>query len=209
MADTLGDLIDEIVSETRRSMSTEISNLIRDAIAHYEPERFFFNEFSQSFSLSASQATYTSADASFIPRIMEIDTFRITVDANYVPVLRKESIEVFHNYSNPSIFAQPTAWAYWGQSIIVDPAPDGGYAAEVSGVLQLASLSVTTDANAWTQRGNGKELIKQRAKSLLYSEYLRDDANAARAATRERDAYDALKKRTSRLQATGTLTPCL
>ena len=209
MADTYGDLVNEIVNESRRSMSTEISNLVLDSIAHYETERFFFNEFSQSFSLSSSQATYTSADASFIPRIMEVDTFRITVDSNYVPVLRKETLEVFHNYDNPSIFAQPTAWAYWGQSILVDPAPDSGYAAEVSGVLQLASLSASTDANAWTQRGNGKELIKQRAKSLLYSEYLRDDANAARAAARERDAYDVLKKRTARLQGTSEIAPWL
>ena len=121
MADTLGDLVSEIVDETRRSMSSQISNCILDAIAHYETERFWFNEFSGSFSLSSSQATYTSADASFIPNVMEIDTLRITVDSNYVPVLRKGSAAQFREYSNPNTFAQPTAYAYWGQSIIVVP----------------------------------------------------------------------------------------
>lgn len=209
MADDYGSLVAEIVNESRRSMSTDIANIVLDAIAHYETERFFFNELSGSFSLSSSQATYTSADASFIPNIMEIDTLRITVDSNYVPVLRKGSAAQFREYSNPNTFAQPTAYAYWGHSIIVDPAPDGGYAAEVHGVLQLASLSVSTDTNAWVQRGNGKELIKQRAKSILYSEYLRDDANATRAAAREREALQRLRDRTTSLQASGEVTPCL
>jgi hypothetical protein len=209
MPDDFGTMVADIVNETRRSMSAEISNCILDAIDHYQTERFFFNEFSGSFSLSSSQSAYTSADASFIPHIMEIDTLRITVDSNYVPVLRKGSAAQFREYSNPNTFSQPTAYAYWGQSIIVDPAPDGGYAAEVHGVLQLASLSASTDANAWTQRGNGRELIKQRAKSILYSEYLRDDQNATRAAAREREALQRLRDRTNSVQASGEVTPCL
>lgn len=209
MADDLGSMVNEIVNESRRSESAAISGFILDAITHYETERFFFNEFTGSFSLSSSQATYTSADASFIPQIMEIDTLRITVSNNYVPVLRKESAARFREYSNPLTTSQPTAYAYWGQSIIVDPAPDGGYAAEVAGVLQLPSLSASTDANAWTQRGNGKELIKQRAKSLLYSELLRDDGNATRAQAREREALQRLRDRTTSLQASGEITGCL
>lgn len=209
MADDFGSLVAEIVDETRRSMSTQIANCILDAITHYETERLFFNQFSGTFSLSSSQSAYTSADASFIPNIMEIDTLRITVDSNYVPVLRKGSAAQFREYSNPNTFSQPTAYAYWGQSIIVDPAPDGGYAAEVHGVLQLPRLSLSTDSNAWTQRGNGKELVKQRAKSIIYSEYLRDDQNATRAAAREREALQRLRDRTNSVQASGEITPCL
>ena len=209
MADTYGELISEIVDETRRSMSTQIANCVLDAIAHYQTERFWFNEFSQTFSLSSSQAAYTSVDASFIPNIMEIDTLRITVSSNYIPVLRKQSAALFREYSNPNTFSQPTAYAYWGQTIYVNPAPGAGYAAEVSGVLQLPSLSLSTDVNAWTQRGNGKELIKQRAKSVLYSEYLRDDTNATRAAAREQQALQRLRDRTNSLQASSEVVPCL
>jgi hypothetical protein len=208
MAASFGDMVTSIVNESRRSMSSDISNCILDAIAFYETERFFFNEFTQTFSLSSSQATYTSADASFIPQIMDVDTFRITVDSNYRPVLRKQQAEAFRHYDTTT-FSQPTAWAYWSQSIIVDPAPDGGYAAEVAGVMRLTSLSASTDSNAWVERGNGYELIKRRAMALLYSTFLRDDANAQRNSQLEAQALDRLRARTTQLHQTGTIEPCL
>lgn len=209
MADDLGSLVSEIMGETRRSMSVEITNLVLDSIAHYETERFWFNETRDTtFSLSTSQQIYTSADHSMIPRFMEVDRFEVTISANDKRGLDKKSYQWIQDYNDTNASSQPVAYAYWGQSFHVN-IPDGGYAVRVSGIVQLPTLSATADSNAWTQRGNGKELIKQRAKSLLYSEYLRDDANAARAAVRERDAYDVLKKRTSRMQGTGEITPWL
>lgn len=209
MADTFGELVTEIVDESRRSMSSQIATCILDAIAHYEPERFWFNESTNTFSLSSSQAVYTSADASFIPRIMQIDNFKIRVGSNDIPVLRKHHWTEFDQYNSPDVFSQPTAWGYWGQSIRVDPAADGGYLATVTGVLQLPSLSLSTDTNAWTQRGNGKELIKRRAMALLYATYLRDDANALRCTALEQQTFERLMQRSERLHATNEITPCL
>lgn len=209
MPDDFGTIVSDIVSETRRSMSDVISNLVLDAIAHYQSDRFFFNETTQSFSISSSQDTYTSVDASFIPRVMEIDSMRLTVSSSDQPTLDPVQWSYLEDLNYPTSNGQPVAYAYWGQSFRFYPIPDGGYAVRFSGVTQDTSLSLSTDINNWTTRGKGYELIKNRAKSLLYSEWLRDDVNAGRALARERQAYDQLKLRTSRSHATGSITPCL
>jgi hypothetical protein len=211
MADTYGDIVNEIVDESRRSMSSTIERLVLDSITHYETQRFFFNQLrDQTFSLSSSQEYYTSADNSMIPRILELDKLTLTVSSNYKPTMDHWSWNRIEDINaEATSTGQPFAYAYWGQSIRFYPVPNTGYEARLSGLLQLPSLSASTDTNAWTQRGNGKELIKQHAKSLLYSEYLRDDTNAARAATREAQALDRLVARTTQLHATGDIEPCL
>jgi hypothetical protein len=209
MADDFGSMVTEIVDETRRSMSTTIEGLILDAIAHYETERLWFNLTNDTtFSLSSSQATYTSADSSMIPRFMDIDRFEVTIDTNYTPMIDKKSYNWIRDYNDTNANSEPRYWTYWGQAFHVN-LPDGGYTARVSGIVRLTSLSASTDSNAWVQRGNGKELIKQRAKSLLYSEYLRDDLNATRAQARETQALQKLNLRTSKLLATGEIEPSL
>jgi hypothetical protein len=209
MPDDFGSMVNEIVDETRRSMSTTIEGLIQDSIVHYEADRFWFNLTNDTtFSLSSSQATYTSADSSMIPRFMEIDRFEVTIDTNYTPPMEKKSYNWIRDYNDTNANSRPYYWTYWGEAIHVN-LPDGGYTARVSGLARLPSMSVSTDSNAWVQRGKGKELIKQRAKSLLYSEYLRDDANAGRAAGREAQALEKLKLRTAKLLATDEIEPSL
>jgi len=210
MTDTFGDLVVSIANASRRfSMSAEITNCIYSAIEEYEPRRFWFNEtLDTTFSLSASQAVYTSADHSMIPRFMQIDRFEVTISANDKQALRPKAYTWIAEYNETNTNSQPVAYSYWGQSLHVN-LPDGGYAARLSGIVQLPSLSASTDSNAWVQRGNGKELIKQNALARLYSEYLRDDQNATRAQAREMRALARLESRTTSLQASGEITPCL
>lgn len=209
MADTLGDMVNEIVDESRRSMSTTIERLIFDAIEHYEPERFWFHERTETFSISSSQDTYTSVDASFIPRVMEFDALRLTVSTNDKPTLDKWTWRQMEDLNYPSSSGRPQAYAYWGESIRFYPIPDAGYEIRFSGVVQEPTLSASTDSNAWTTRGKGKQLIKQRAKSLLYSELLRDDVNAGRAIAREKEALQKLKDRSAKSQGTDEIEPSL
>jgi hypothetical protein len=209
VADTYGAMVDSIVNESRRSMSSDIANCILDAIATYETERFWFNETRDTtFSLSASQAVYTSADHTMIPRFMQIDRFEVTRSANDKFKLPPKSYTWIQEWNESNSSAEPFAYAYWGQSFHLTQ-PNGGYEVRVSGVVQLASLSTSTDTNAWVQRGNGYELIKRRAMSLLYSTYLRDDANAQRNEKLEMQALERLRARTTQLQATSEIEPCL
>ena len=209
MADTYGDMVNEIVAESRRSMSSTIEGLILDSIAYYQSEPFWFNRQTQTFSISSSQDTYTSVDASFIPRIMSFDTLRLTVSSSDQPTLDKYPWEMLEDMNYPTSRGQPVAYAYWGQSIRFYPIPDTGYEVRFSGVVQDTSLSLSTDVNNWTQRGKGKDLIKFRTASLLYATYLRDDMNAGRCAGLERQALEQIRLRTARLQGTGEIQPCL
>jgi hypothetical protein len=210
VTDSFGDLVSSIANASRRySMSAEIINCIYAAIEEYEPTRFFFNEtIDTTFSLSASQAVYTSADHTMIPRFMEIDRFEVTISTNDKRGLERKAYSWIAEYNETNTNSEPVAYAYYGQSFHLN-LPDGGYTAVVSVLVQLPSLSASTDSNAWTQRGNGRELVKQNALARLYSEFLRDDANATRAQAREKRAYERLVSRTSSLQATGTIEPSL
>lgn len=207
--DTFGDLVADVVNETRRSMSDVIANLVLDSIAFYEGERFWFNEFTSSFSISSSQDTYTSVDASFIPLIQAFDTLRLTVSTGDKPTLRKLTWTQLEDLNYPSSTGQPYAYAYWGESIRFYPIPNGGYEVRFSGLVSDTSLSLSTDINNWTMRGKGKDLIKHRTKSLLYSEYLRDDTNAGRAIAREQQELNRLRERAGRAQSTGEIGPSL
>ncbi len=56
--------------------------------------------------------------------------------------------------------------------------------------VPIAALSRDEDTNAWMQQA--ADLIRHRAKSIFYSQYLRDDANAARATALQSAAYERL-----------------
>jgi hypothetical protein len=210
MSSTFGEMVSSILNETRRiSMSDDVSNCILDAISNYETERFWFNETRDTtFSLSTSQAVYTSADHSMIPRLMQIDRFEVTRSANDKFKLRPKTYEYVQEWNESNSSAEPFAYSYWGQALHLTQ-PNNGYEVRISGIVQLASLSASTDSNAWVERGNGYELIKRRAMALLYATYLRDDANAQRNEKLEIQALDRLRARTTQLQASGEIEPCL
>jgi hypothetical protein len=143
-----------------------------------------------------------------IPRFMQIDRFEVTRSAKDKYKLRPKPYTWIEEYNETNSNSEPVAYSYWGQSLHVT-LPDGGYEARLSGIVQLASLSASTDTNAWVQRGNGKTLIKYDALARLYAEYLRDDENATRAARMATAALMRLESRTTSLQASGEIEPCL
>jgi hypothetical protein len=210
MADDLGTMVREIMNEVRISDSVNITTCVFDAIDHYATERFFFNQFrDQTFSLSSSQEYYTSADNSMIPRVMELDKLTMTVSSNDKRTLEKWSWNYIEDINAEATSGEPFAYAYWGQQIRFYPTPNSGYEVRMAGVFQAPTLSVSTDSNCWTIRSQGKELIKQRAKSIYYSEFRRDDVLAGRAEKREAQALDRLRARTTQLHQTGDVTPWL
>jgi hypothetical protein len=87
------------------------------------------------------------------------------------------------------------------------PVPDAVYTLRLSGLFKLPALSADDDQNAWTN--DAEDLIRYRAKSIFYSQYLRDDANAARAAALEGSARERLAASTARRLAGGEIRPAL
>lgn len=203
------DMIARIGDESLRpEMSDQIKLCIQDAIAHYEIERFWFNQFrDRLLTTIAGQEFYGAADHTDIPSILEFDAVTLTVGNTRWPLAKAGYVQLEDWNADAASRGQPTHYAYWGQQIRLYPVPDSAYQVRLSGLFKLPTLAADGDENAWSK--DAEELIRHRAKSLLYSQYLRDDANAARAAALEAAAYDRLAATTARRLATGDIRPSL
>ena len=203
------DMITRIGDESLRSdMTNQIKLCIQDAIAHYEVERFWFNQFrDRTFVTAIGQEFYGETDQSDIPNILEFDAVTLTIGSTRWPLTKVGYVQAEDWNADAGSRGQPTHYAYWGQQIRLYPVPDNAYQIRLSGLFKLPTLAGDSDENAWT--GDAEELIRHRAKSILYSQYLRDDANAARAAALESAAYERLSVTTSRRLAASDIRPSL
>lgn len=203
------DMINRIGDETLRAdMAEQIKLCIQDAIAQYEVERFWFNQFrDRVFATIAGQEFYGAADQADIPNVLEFDAVTLTVGSTRWPLTKTGYVQIERWNSDGAARGQPTHYAYWGQQIRLYPVPDSVYSIRLSGLFKLPTLVADSDQNAWTKEA--EELIRHRAKTVLYSQYLRDDANAARAAALEADARERLSSTAARRLATGDIRPSL
>jgi len=210
MATTLGEMLDRIADETRYSGSAErtiFGYCIQDSIAHYEVERFWWNEArALTFSTVADQRAYGSAANASIPYILEFDAVTFTRATNDSYLLTKIDWQDLEDLNPDSDTTAPAYnYAYWSQQIWLDPVPDAVYTVRVAGIFKLAAISADADSNAWTTLGEGEEMIRNRAKAIFYSHYTRDDANAARALQLADAAYLRLKTSTQRRGGTNQI----
>ena len=203
------DMITRIGDESLRSdMVNQIKFCIQDSIAHYEVERFWFNQFrDRTFATVPGQEFYGASDLGDIPSILEFDAVTLTVGSTRWPLTKAGYVELEDWNADAGARGQPTHYAYWGEEIRLYPVPDSAYQVRLSGLFALPTLSADGDENAWT--GVAEDLIRHRAKSILYSQYLRDDANAARASALEMAAYERLSTTTARRLAAGEIRPSL
>jgi hypothetical protein len=203
------DMIARIADESLRpDLSDQIKLCIQDAIAHYEVERFWFNQFrDRTFATVAGQEFYGVADHSDIPNVLEFDAATLTIGSTRWPLAKTGYVQLENWNVDASSRGQPTHYAYWGEQIRLHPVPDGIYQIRLSGLFKLPALAADSDENAWTN--DAEELIRHRAKSILYSQYLRDDGNAARAAALESAAHERLTTTAARRLAAGDIRPSL
>lgn len=203
------DMINRISDESLRSdMANQIKLCIQDAIGHYEVERFWFNQFrDRTFVTVAGQEFYGEADLNDIPQVLEFDAVTLTVGSTRWPLTKTGYAQLEEWNADASARGQPTHYAYWGRQIRLYPVPDSAFQIRLSGLFKLPALVVDGDANAWT--GDAEELVRHRAKAILYGQYLRDDANAARATSLEMAALERLSTTTARRLSSGGIRPSL
>lgn len=210
---TLGTMITRIANETRRSESAEgtnIQNCILECIADYEQERFWWNwSRSNTFSLSSSQEYYTSVDAAFIAQVLRFDGVNLEVSSTDVRKMFPQSWETIEEWNrDANSRGDPDTFAYRGQSIRVYPIPTQGRTVRVAGLFKLASLSASTDTNAWVTVGQGWDLIYNAAGEKFCKKFLSDPDSGKLAlayeSAKER-AYDRLNASLSRREGTGRI----
>lgn len=203
------DMVNRIADESLRAdMANQIKLCIQEAIAHHEVDRFWFNEFrDRIFSTVAGREFYDGTDLVDIPSILDLDAVTITIGSSRRTLLRAAYTELEDWNADGKARGQPTHYAYWGQTLRLYPVPDSIYAVRLSGLFKLPTLVADGDQNAWTT--DAEDLIRYRAKSILYSQYLRDDANAARSAALESVARERLAVTTAKRLASGEIRASL
>jgi len=192
---TFGAMQDRIADELGRSdLTTAIQRSIQTAIRFYERNRFYFNEFQSSFSASSSQEYYGSADLAQIPKLVEIDSLTIDVNTSTYPLIERDWSYVDQVQTNAGYTGDPTDYVYYAQQIRLYPIPYTGRTLNISGVQKLATLSATTDTNAWMV--DGEALIRNKAKAILFGDKIRNEAEEIKCAQRARDEFSNLEKET-------------
>jgi hypothetical protein len=214
MANTYLDMIARIEDETRYDSSADraVHKLcIQDAIAHYEVERFWWNEArALTFNTVAAQRNYGVAAHANIPYILTFDIVTLARSATDIFALEKQDFVVDEALNaDGSTTGIPYYYSYYSQELWLDPVPDAAYAVRVEGLFKLTQLAADADTNAWVTLGEGEEMIRNRAKAIFYTNYTRDEANAARALQQAEAAYMRLKGSTHKRGGTNTVRPYL
>lgn len=208
---TLADIQGRIATDlTRSDLTSQIANAVSDAIDHYQRYRFWFNVTRlTTFTTTAGQQAYTSADLAIIPNIIRIDA--LFLPQNPAGGATGQSIYPLDRYE-PADFeviaasmggGRPTAFTYIDQQILLWPTPGDVYTLRLHCHYKLTPLVNLTDTNSWVT--DAEELIRSHAKLMLYTDVLDDVEGMQRMQAKIPTLVDALKYETSARRSNGQI----
>lgn len=206
-AGTLGGMKARIQDEIARTdLGPNIADAISDAIAKYQPIRFYFNETGpdgSTFNTVASQRDYGSAADADIPYFYDVDNLFITISNNNYRVRRIDPSQ-FRILQIPTFIGQPYQYMFLGQQISLLPIPNTAYPMTIVGHYKLAGpTSDTETGNLWMT--DAERLIRSCAKRILYQDVILDADAASACLGAENEARETLKGVTSTMDRTGMI----
>lgn len=229
VADELGDRQDLLTPLADSSLAlSPIQNAIQTAIAKWEREPFYFNEYyadavahpTWTFTtVSGTEFYTTSGDAAgtqtgnLLANSPYLARIHVTVSNNRYMLTSRTWAYIENISTNPSTIGQPVDYAYFGETLRLYPIPDGAYPVSLTSIPRFAALSADADTNCWTT--DAYDLIRSEAKLILANEVLMDNDLAARmgvaiygnpANPRDRGYLYALKAESMR-RAKSRITP--
>lgn len=179
---TFGILQSRIADDIQRSdLTTQIQDAIKDAIDQVSHDRYWFNESNTTFNFLNGQEyySYTGSSSGFLPTdLLQIDSLRCEESSNN---FEQMDLTTFHDLDGYSVNAvergTPDRYAWYGERLRVYPIPDQTYRAQMAYLLKPAALSASGDSNVYTI--NAFEFIRCKAKELLFSHVIYDEAQLA------------------------------
>ena len=170
---TYADMYNRIGDEIQdpAALLPQIQRAIQDAIALYEPNRFYFNQTVGTFPTTAGREYYGAADFADIPLLIEIDSLIGTISGSDYP-LQAEDFRQMDRVQTGAWFGPPRAFAYYNQELRLFPIPDAVYPLTMAYHHRLSPLVNGTDTNAWMT--DGEMLIRQTAKGILALDVLQE-----------------------------------
>jgi hypothetical protein len=170
-----GELRDQIANEIDRDdLNSGIENSIQEAITEYETDRFVFNQKTDtSITMTVGGLTMALPTDHFATK-----SFKYTQSSNYTPKLKPQTADWIHDCdTNPSYSSRPEYYSIEEGAYLVYPRADTAYATSIRYFYK--DTLPTADAHTNILITNAFNMIKFKAKSLLYYDVLLDPENGA------------------------------
>lgn len=201
---TYGGAVDLILTELNRSdtsITAVVEREVLKSIEHFAYERWWFNEARISFTAS-STIYYPLANLS--ATILEIDQISATINSSNEELTPTTHADL-HRIDQTGTTGQPSHWALFAEQIRLYPKPASGttYQIDLMGTKKLATLSASTDTNAWTTEA--LNLIAARTEKVISAKKFKDFDAAQAYQLAEDQEYAKLRDRSDRLQSMGKL----
>lgn len=186
-----GTLKSTIASEMSRSdLTTLIPLAIQEAIAHYSGHMFWFNQERATASTVASQEYY---DLPLDFRKMHW-LYVLSSDGSSSSEIEQVSMPTIEERYSSTLEGEPQMFSVWREEYRLWPIPDAVYTLKLFYAKELDELEDDADTNAWMIEG--VNLIKYRAKYLLYMNKIRDENMATAMKVLEGEALKELRMTT-------------
>lgn len=203
---TYGDMQARIADEIARAdLTSQIQLAILSAIEYYKDDRFWFNEGEVSF-YPTDDGLITGMLADHTPMSVtfgEIDEATITVSGSRNPIYQKSYEFIRNVVTQSTITGQPGHYAIFDENVWYDVVPDSLYPITFSGLIYLATLTISASTNAWTNEA--ERLIRYRAKADLFAGVTRNDKEAQKMALMEEQELGKLRQKTIQKLSSGRL----
>lgn len=183
---------------SRSDLNSTVSEAIQRAIKAYEREPFYFNERSQSLTVSSAAATYTLS-SSFVEMLSDPT---ISINGS-VYTLDQISKSEYDQKKITSTTSQPSEYALYAGLFLPYPPPDSSYVAVLNYTTRLSTLSADADSNAWTTQA--QDLIEARALWWIHNYKTRNVVAAQAAKSAELEALRFLRDESTGKKATGRI----
>ena len=198
---TYGAVVNRIVEELPRgdtSITAIVAQQMLSAIEFYTNDRFWFNEKQTTLTTSSSLAYYA-----WPSDMIEIDSVVAFDAAGTKYELEPMSYQQMNIADAGNNFGQPYWYSTYGKQFRLLPVPDATFTFVVSHQYSPATLSATTETNAWTTEAEA--LIRARTSKNLCAIRFKDYDAARMYAEVEREEYRRLKDQTEKLLGTGEI----
>lgn len=206
IADELGGRTDLLAPSAGMTYSP-IQLAIQDAVAYWENERFYFNEYrtAGAFSTVAGQEFYTVLDWADIFTIQHIDKLSVLISGNRY-FMKPRTEQYMEDISiNPSWRGQPVDYSYYNYQLRFYPIPDNAYPVNVLGTQFFTQLTTSSQSNVWTVAA--EQLTRATAKWFLYRDTILDDQKASAMQASAQQQFSSLKGGTFKRSATLKFQP--
>lgn len=195
---TLASMKARIADEIMRDdLTSQIALAITDAIKHHQPKRYYFNE--------KDSITFTTATGYTGTTLYTIDAVFVTVNGREWLMKQISPVEWrILNYSGTT--GQPYCWTYFQEEMRLYPIADQTYTIRLQAHYKIAEpASDDESGNVWMM--DGEEVVRHRAKMLLYRDVLLDPQKAEVCFLAELEAMGSLNATTNKMASSGIIEP--